>query len=102
MITAHPRPLKILLACVALATGAVLSSPACAIMAGAIPDTPAARVDTAGPTSPWSGVGSVLVEGVPFSGVAIGARWVLTAAHVVGQRPPQMCKRSLGGVLPRV
>ena len=92
LTTVRPRLSKILLACVALAAGAVLSSPARAIMAGAVPDTPAARVDGAGLASPWSGVGSVLVEGVPFSGVAVGVRWVLTAAHVVGGRPPEMLR----------
>ncbi len=56
------------------------------MMAGALPDTPAARVDPNTTTSAWAGVGSITLSGSPgtnFSGVLIGNRYVLTAAHVV-------------------
>jgi hypothetical protein len=58
-------------------------------MAGLPPDSPAARIDPVTPTSPWTGVGAVLIDEAPFSGVAIGRRHVLTAAHVVGTVDPQ-------------
>ena len=64
------------------------SPPAGAIMAGLSPDTPAARVDPNTAGSPWAGVGAVLVDEATFSGVAIGPRHVLTAAHVVGDGNP--------------
>ena len=53
-------------------------------MAGALPDSPEAHVDPNTATSPWAGVGSVIVNGSPYSGVVIGPRHVLTAAHVAG------------------
>jgi secreted trypsin-like serine protease len=53
-----------------------------ALMAGQAPDSAAARVNpNSDPT--WSGVGSVVVNGAPLSGVVIAGRFVLTAAHVV-------------------
>lgn len=72
----------------ALAGLAALASPAHALMAGATPDSPAARVDTNLPGSPWTSAVSVLVGGTPFSGVAIARQYVLTAAHVAGGQPP--------------
>jgi hypothetical protein len=70
-----------LLACLAAAT---LDIPrATALMAGATPDSPAARVDPNVATSPFAGVGSVVVGGSALSGVAIASQYVLTAAHVV-------------------
>ncbi len=63
-------------------------TPAGAIMAGLPPDTPAARVDPNTAVSQWAGVGAVLVDDATFSGVAIGPRHVLTAAHVVGDGNP--------------
>lgn len=57
-------------------------------MAGALPDTPAARVDPNTPESPWSGVVAVRTGDGIFSGVVIAPRFVLTAAHVVGNNPP--------------
>lgn len=59
-----------------------------AVMAGLTPDSPAARVDANRADSPWTGVGAVLVDASSFSGVAIGPRHVLTAAHVVGDADP--------------
>jgi secreted trypsin-like serine protease len=53
-----------------------------AIMAGQAPDSPAARVNLNSDKT-WSGVGSVVVNGAPLSGVVIAGRFVLTAAHVV-------------------
>lgn len=52
-------------------------------MAGAAPDSPAARVDANIAVSPWAGVGALRVDASTFTGVAIGRRHVLTAAHVV-------------------
>jgi len=51
-------------------------------MAGALPDTPAARVDLPVTYSPWSGVVAIKTGGGVFSGVLIADRYVLTAAHV--------------------
>lgn len=61
---------------------------AIATMAGAAPDTPAARVDPNTTASPWNGVGSVVVSGAAYSGVVVAPRFVLTASHVVGSAPP--------------
>ena len=58
-------------------------APSLAILAGAPPDTPAARVDANSTDSLWAGVGSLSVGGSAFSATAIGTRYVLTAAHVV-------------------
>jgi Trypsin len=66
----------------ALAAGLLPAGPVQALMAGSLPDTPAARVDPNAATSPWSGVLSVVAAGSAFSGVAIGPQHVLTAAHV--------------------
>jgi hypothetical protein len=79
-----------------LATAA--AGPACAawpriadaLMAGAPPDSPQARVDPNLPTSPWAGVVAVRVRGGTFSGALIHRRMVLTAAHVVAGAPPDV------------
>ncbi len=62
--------------------------PVGAVMAGLPPDGPASRVDANLPSSPWAGVGAVLVDGATFSGVLVGRRHVLTAAHVVAGFEP--------------
>ncbi|HMN79300.1 MAG TPA: trypsin-like serine protease [Burkholderiaceae bacterium] len=54
-----------------------------ALMAGASPDDPRRRVDANRPDSPWSGVGAVCAGDAVFSGVLIGTRFALTAAHAV-------------------
>jgi secreted trypsin-like serine protease len=54
-----------------------------AILAGAPPDTPSVRVDPNTASSQWAGVGSLSVGSNTYSAVAIGAHYVLTAAHVV-------------------
>jgi hypothetical protein len=54
-----------------------------AMLAGAAPDSPAARVDANTKDSPWAGVVVVRTSGV-FSGVAVSPRHILTAAHVAG------------------
>lgn len=59
-----------------------------AIMAGAPPDTPAARVDPNTPDSRWTSVGAVQVGGDVYSGVAISPLDVLTAVHVLGSATP--------------
>jgi hypothetical protein len=59
-----------------------MCSPARALLAGASPDTPTARVDPNIATSPWGGVGSVVVNGQTFSGTVIAPHYVLTAGHV--------------------
>ena len=52
------------------------------------PDRPELRVDPNLASSPWAGVGSLSINGGTYSGVAIGPRHVLTAAHVVSGIPP--------------
>jgi len=59
-----------------------------AVMAGAAPDSAGARVDANTASSPWSGEVGVVVGGAPYSGTVIGARHVLTAAHVAGGASP--------------
>lgn len=71
-----------------LVAAAAISSSASAIMAGAAPDTPAARVDPNTTNSPWAGVGSVVVNGSPYSGTLIGRRYVITAGHVAAGANP--------------
>lgn len=66
----------------------VAGSTAQAMMAGVLPDSPAARVDANTTSSMWNGVGSVIVGGGTYSGVLIAPRFVLTAAHVVGSASP--------------
>lgn len=64
------------------------SGPAHVMMAGAPPDSPAARVDPNTAGSTWTGVGSVVVSGGTYSGVVVAPQFVLTAAHVVGSAAP--------------
>ena len=91
-------PVRVLLASAALAVLALAwSSRATAVMAGVAPDSPAARVDPNTATSPWAGVGSVVVNGKPFSGVVIGPRHVLTAGHVPGDPQHTKFQLNLGG-----
>lgn len=88
MIEVGVRPAFALLAC---AVACALAGPgtASAVMSGAPPDSPAARVDANLASSPWAGVVAVRVDGsATFSGVAIGRRHVLTAAHVVAGVEP--------------
>ncbi len=51
--------------------------------------------------SPWAGVGSVTVGKGTYSGTLIAPNYVLTAAHVVGRRPPEQItfNLNLGGDL---
>lgn len=72
----------------AAALVAVLPRHASALMAGNLPDTATARVDPNTTLSPWSGVVSVVIGGATFSGVVIGPRHVLTAAHVALNQSP--------------
>ena len=69
---------------IALAHG---GSPPRVLMAGAAPDSPAARVDSNTAQSLFAGVGSVVVNGSPLSGVVIAGQYVLTAGHVVAGQP---------------
>jgi len=64
--------------------------PAYALLAGAYPDTPAARVDPNTPNSPWAGVGSITYNGGTYTGTLIARRYVLTAAHAVPVDPAGM------------
>jgi Trypsin len=75
--------------------GTGLAAPAHAMMAGAPPDTPLARVDANRPESPWSGVVSVVVAGAPYSGVALSPLHVLTAGHVAAGRAPSVVQVSV-------
>lgn len=65
----------------------VLVMPVQALMAGdpnGVPtDSPAQRINANTKQSPWAGVGSISVRSGVYSGVVIGSRQVLTAAHVV-------------------
>jgi hypothetical protein len=70
---------------------------AAAIMAGAHPDSPEARIDSNVTGSPWAGVGSVIVNGSPYSGVVVGPRHVLTAAHVPGDAERTRFQLNFGG-----
>ena len=65
-----------------------VAAPAQALMAGKAPDSAQARVDANTASSPWASVGSVVVNGSPYSGVAITREHVLTASHVVGSATP--------------
>ena len=67
---------KILVASFALMT----TLPAHALVGGLI--------DSNAANSLWAGVGAVTVNGGTFSGALIGSRYVLTAAHVVGNAAP--------------
>ena len=65
--------------------------PAAHAVIGAAPDSPTALVDPNILSSPWSGVGSLVVDGSPYSAVLIAPGYVLTAAHVVyGKSPASM------------
>ncbi|RTL52750.1 MAG: S1 family peptidase [Rhodocyclaceae bacterium] len=59
-----------------------------ALMAGAWPDSPAARVDANRAASPWAGVGSISAAGQTFSGALVARDYVLTAAHVAAGLVP--------------
>ena len=78
-----PAPRLALAACLLLPT-----HPAMAFMAGAAPDTPAARVDPNTTTSLWAGVGSLDNNGNIYSAAVIGTRYVLTAGHVAKGADP--------------
>jgi hypothetical protein len=93
---------RVVAACVLFAAALGWAHRADAIMAGALPDTPEAHVDPNSPTSPWAGVGSVIVNGRPYSGVVIGPRHVLTAAHVAGDPQHTKFQLNLGGETPQV
>lgn len=84
-LAARSWALALRLACIGLLAG--VAAPAGAVMAGALPDTPALRVDANTAASPWNATVSVLVNGAHYSGVVIAPRFVLTAAHVVGSAP---------------
>ena len=64
--------------CLALAC----ASAADAMMAGAAPDSAAARVDANVPSSAFAGVGAITVGSATYSGVVIAPQFVLTAGHV--------------------
>jgi secreted trypsin-like serine protease len=64
-----------------------MAMPARALLAGAYPDTPAARVDANTLTSPWAGVGSITYNGGTYTGTLISRCHVLTAAHAVPADP---------------
>ncbi|MDP3824846.1 MAG: trypsin-like serine protease [Burkholderiales bacterium] len=84
----RPTRRRVLIGAATTGLGLLLPRDASAIMAGNPPDSAAARVDPNTPLSPWSGVVSVVVGGAPFSGVVIGPRHVLTAAHVALNQNP--------------
>lgn len=95
------RPAGLGLAACTLACALAVPAPARAVMAGAPPDSPTARVDANLATSPWAGVVAVRVDGsATFSGVAIGRRHVLTAAHVVAGLAPDRVRIRLNAGAP--
>lgn len=73
----------------AVAVLGVAPPQAYALLAGASPDSPAARVDANLASSPWAGVGSLSIGASVVSGVVIGEQYVLTAAHAVAGVLPQ-------------
>jgi hypothetical protein len=77
------------LLCSTLLSATFLAPAAHALMAGALPDTPARRVDPNTAASPWSSAVAVVVNGSTYSGVVVAPRFVLTAAHVVGGAAPE-------------
>lgn len=81
----QPRMLRLVLAMMLLFAH---NLPAHALLAGVAPDSPAQRVDPNTTSSPWTGVGSLSVNGGTFSAVVIGSRHILTAAHVVNGVAP--------------
>lgn len=72
---------------VALAALALHAGMASAVVAGAAPDSPAARVDANVASSPFSGVVSIETAGSIFSGALIDRRFVLTAGHIFDGNP---------------
>ncbi len=66
----------------ATALALLAAKPVPAIMAGAPPDSAAARVDANVGSSPFAGVAAVNVNGGTYSGVVIAPQYVLTAGHV--------------------
>jgi hypothetical protein len=79
LMSIQPRSwFVVLLAGVAL----LPAMPAAALMAGAAPDSAAARVDANVAGSPFAGVAAITINGVTFSGVVIAPQYILTAGHV--------------------
>lgn len=86
-------PVRVFLSCAGAAMALCLNVTECpALMAGRLPDSPAARVDPNTDGSAWRGVGSVVIGSAAYSGVAIARRYVLTAAHVVGSATPSQIR----------
>jgi secreted trypsin-like serine protease len=83
-----PATRRHVLAAAAALPLAVAAVPGHALMAGAVPDTPAARIDANRTDSPWTSAVAVSVNGGLYSGVVVAPRHVLTAAHVVGANAP--------------
>lgn len=73
-----------ILAFLAVALGITAPS-AHALMAGASPDSPVARIDANTASSPFAGVASISIGGNTFSGVLVAPGYLLTAAHVTAQ-----------------
>jgi Trypsin len=61
--------------------------PAQALMAGASPDSPAARVDANLSSSKFAGVAAISINGGTYSGVVIAPQYILTAGHVAAAGP---------------
>lgn len=72
-----------------------LPQPALALMAGAAPDSPSARIDMQD-DSVFGGVGSLSIKDHTYTGVLISPRHVLTAAHVAGSNTPREITFHLG------
>ena len=80
----------------AVASATALSMPAAyALMAGAAPDTPSARLDANRADSPYACVASLMGGGC-YSAVCIAPHFVLTAAHVAAKAPELFLYLNLG------
>ena len=79
---------------VAAATAVALPS-ASALMAGAAPDSPGARIDPNRADSPYACVASLMGGGC-YSAVCIAPQFVLTAAHVAAKAPDLFLYLNLG------
>jgi Trypsin-like peptidase domain len=79
---------------VAVAT-AVVMPPAFALMAGAAPDSPSARLDANRADSPYACVASLMGGGC-YSAVCIASHYVLTAGHVAAKAADLFLYLNLG------
>ena len=75
-------------AAVLVCAGLALTGSSHALMAGAAPDSPAARIDPNTGASAWTAAVSISIGSGVYSGVVVAPRFVLTAAHVAAGSAP--------------